>query len=81
MSESAYTCDLCGKTIAATETKTLYKGNRMIGMAETYTHECVEGRTLHPFALIPFPDSRDELWSHLEDRLDLRPADEDEEPS
>ena len=48
----------------------------MIGIVDDYSHECVEGRTMHPFALRPFADSRDELWRLLHEKLDLKPADE-----
>jgi hypothetical protein len=39
----------------------------------------VDGKVMHPFAIVPFPDSRDDLWEHLHERLDLRPRDETSE--
>lgn len=58
----------------ATSTKTVYDGERMIGIVDDFTHICVEGRELHPFAIVPFADAQDDLWRTLREKLDLRPA-------
>jgi hypothetical protein len=34
---------------------------------------------MHPFALVPFRDSRDELWGVLNEKLDPQPRDETSE--
>jgi len=77
LAENVYTCDECGKTVRSTRTRAFYdEDGRMMGIADEYTHECSEGQTMHPFALRPFADSRDDLWRLLNEKLDLRPADD-----
>jgi hypothetical protein len=61
-----FVCDRCSITMDPTKTSALHdEDGRMIGMVDEYSHVCVDGWMVHPFAMIPFPDERDALRESL----------------